>query len=232
MDKQLKNAFDALQTPERLKRATKAHVRKKTFDFGRDLTRLRTYRRRLAGVLAAVILCVAGIGVWHLPVTGIGLEVNPALELQVNLLDRVTALKGRNPDGEILAGQLKVKGLPYDEAMQRILICDQLKPYLEAGRPIAITVVGGSDTRARQMLSRVVCRAYAIVEEDNVVYFQTDRATVEAAGKAGLTVPQYQAWQTLLSRDPNATPEDIRQLELKEIEELIGFEKLESPCEN
>ena len=74
--------------------------------------------------------------------------------------------------------------------------------------------------------------SYAIVEEDNVVYFQTDRATVEAAGKAGLTVPQYRAWQALLSRDPNATPEDIRQLELKEIEELIGFEKLESPCEN
>ena len=81
------------------------------------------------------------------------------------------------------------------------------------------------------MLTRVVCRAYAIVEEDTVVYFQTDRATVEAAGKAGLTVAQYQAWQVLLTQDPNAAPEDVRRLEWKEIEELIGFERLESPCE-
>lgn len=123
-----------------------------------------------------------------------------------------------------------MEGLPYDEAMQRILICDQLQPLLQAGLPVSITVVGGSADHGAQMLSKVVCRAYAIVEEDHVSYCQADRATVRAAREAGLTAVQYQAWQVLLRQNAHITPEDVRVMKLETLEGLIGFEKLDNPC--
>jgi len=230
MDDRIKEAWNALQASQRLKRRTKAQIRKKTFDYGRDLPRLRARRRRLAGCLAAVALCLGGTGLWFLPVSTIGLDINPSLELQVNVLDRVTTLRGCNADGILLAEQLEVAGLPYDEAMQRILLCDQLQPHLQAGQPVSITVVGGSADHSEEMLSRVVCRAYAIVEEDHVFYCQTDRATVRAAREAGLTVVQYRAWQILLEQDAHITPEEIRKMKPETLEGIVGLERLDNPC--
>ena len=48
MDNQIKEAFDSIQTPERLKRTTKAALRKKTFDYGRNVLRLRQHRQRFS----------------------------------------------------------------------------------------------------------------------------------------------------------------------------------------
>lgn len=231
MDQQLKSAFDAVQASERLKRMTRAAVRKKTFDYGRDAARVRAFRRRLAGALAAIILCVGGGGLWFLPVTGIGLDINPSLELRVNLLDRVVGLEGRNADGERLVSQLEdLRGMPYADAMQRILVSDHLQPYLEAGLPIVITVVGASDAHGRQMLSQVVCRAYGLAEKNTVFYCRTDRATAEAARASGLTAVQYRAWKRLSADDPSVTAESVRAMDLSIVEEIAGLEKLEDPC--
>ena len=99
------------------------------------------------------------------------MDINPSIELKVNALDRVIDLKGRNADGEAVAQMLDVSGMAYDEAMQRILISEELSPYLEAGNMISISMVGGgSDAHAVEMLSKVVCRAYAIAEDENVFY--------------------------------------------------------------
>lgn len=231
MNNEIKTAFDAVRASQRLKRVTKGTVRKKTLDYGRDLVRVRAFRRRLAGALAAFLLCVGGGGVWFLPVTCIDLDINPSVELQVNLLDRVSTFRGRNADGEALVSRLEdVRGMCYDDAMQRILISDHLKPYLEDGRPISITVAGGTAAHGQQILSRVLCRAYALVEEDSVFYCQTDRTTLRAAQNAGLTAAQYQAWQILLENDPTVTAEAVRNLEETEIEGIIGLVRLENPC--
>ena len=63
MDNQIREAFDAIQAPDRLKRTTKAALRKKTFDYGRNVLQLRARRRQLAaGLLTLVlVLIVAGI---------------------------------------------------------------------------------------------------------------------------------------------------------------------------
>ena len=128
------------------------------------------------------MLVLSGTGIWFLPATSIGLDINPSLDLTVNALDRVIALKGKNEDGLEVAKHLDVSGMPYDEAMQRILISEELSSYLENGSMISISVVGGgSDVHAEKILSKVVCRAYAIAEDENVFYCQTDKETLEAA---------------------------------------------------
>jgi hypothetical protein len=231
MNEQFQKAFDDLQAPQQLKRAARAHIRRKTFDYGRQTFQHRQHRRRIAACLLSLVLVLSGTGIWFLPATSIGLDINPSLELTVNALDRVIALKGKNDDGLEVAKHLDVSGMPYDEAMQRILISEELEPYLEAGSMISISVVGGgSDVHAEKILSRVVCRAYAIAEDENVFYCQTDKETLEAARESGLCIPRYLAWQHLLEQDPDVTAEAVAQMPKDEIRALAQLEIIENPC--
>ena len=230
MKNDIREAFDAVRADERLRRQTKAYLRKATLDYGRDVQRRRQRQMRLASCTAALVLLVVSAGMWLLPVTSIDLDINPSLEIRVNTFGRVTRLKGLNADGLALVEELDVKGLPYDEAMKRILISEELEAYLDNGSLISITVVGKDESLAEEMLSKVVCRAYAIAEEDNVYYCQTDPETARAARSVGLCVLRYQVWQQLKESDPSITVEAVAMMPKAEIMRLAKFEKLENPC--
>lgn len=231
MNEKIRNTFDSFQASERLKRAARTHIRRKTFDYGRQVFQYRQHRRRIAACLLSLVLILSGTGIWFLPATSIGLDINPSLELTVNSLDRVIALKGNNADGIEVAKNLDVSGMPYDEAMQRILISEALAPYLGNGSMISISVIGGgSNVHAEEMLSKVVCRAYALAEDENVFYCQTDKETLTAARESGLCIPRYLAWQHLLEENPDVTAEEVSRMPKHEIRALAQLEIIENPC--
>ena len=230
MDNRIKEAFDAIQTPERLKRITKANLRRRTFDYGRNLLQLRRYRVRMAGCLASLVLVLGSAGLWFLPSASISMDINPSIEIRVNALNRVISVEGRNPDGMELVKQLDVDGMPYDDAMQRILLSEALSGFVENGSNITITVAGGSDNHAEEILSRVLCRAYNIAEKENILYCQVNWETVKAAKAAGLSIPRYLVWQRLLEANPNITPEEIWQIPEKTIRILAQTKIIDNPC--
>ena len=227
MDDKLKDAFGVIETPERLKRMTKAHIRKATFDYGRHIAQVKAHRRQMAALAASLVLCMGGAGLWFAPVTRIGLDINPSVEIRVNALDRVISLEGLNADGERLAAALEVAGMEYGEAMGRIMVSDELGAYLDRGDVLSITVSG---LGAEHTLNQVVCRAYSVAEDDQIFYILADDATVRAARSEGLTVVQYEALNVLRQSLPEAAPEQVRAMTMAQIMELIGFEKLDDPC--
>lgn len=230
MDNRIKEAFDTVHAPQRLKRSTKAVLRKKTFDYGRNVLQRRVYHRRLATGLLTVLLVLTGTGVWFLPSASISVDINPSIELKVNALDRVIALEGRNSDGIELVKNIDVTGMTYDDAMQRILLSEGLEPYLKANSPITITVANNSMAHGEEMLSEVLCRAINIAQKENVLYCQVDWETVKAAEAVNLCIPRYLAWQNLLKSDPAITPEDVRELPKEQIRELAQIINIEDPC--
>ena len=231
MDNPIREAFDAIQAPERLKRTTRAALRKKTFDYGRNVYRIRQSRRRLAAGLLSLVLVLSGAGVWFVPSASISMEINPSIELKVNALDRVIALEGKNADGIELVKDIDVAGMAYDDAVQRILLSQGMEPYLDAGKEITITVAGGgSDAHAEQMLSKVLCRAYNIADRDSVLYCQVDWQTVKAAREVNLCIPRYLAWQNLKKTNPTITPEDVRGIPKERIRVLAQVITIEDPC--
>lgn len=199
MDDKIKDALGVIQADQRLKRMTKARIRSATFDYGRAMARIQARRRRVAALAASAVLCIGGAGLWFRPVKCIGLDINPSVEIRVNALDRVIALEGLNPDGEKLAAALDVAGMDYGDAMGRIMVSDELGGYLDAGNLLSITVSGRG---AEQTLKQVVCRAYAVAEDEQVFYILADDATVRAAKAEGLSVVQYEALTALRQSDP------------------------------
>ena len=231
MDNRIKETFDAIQTPERLKRITKANLRHRTFDYGRNLLQLQRHRIRMAGCLASLVLVLGSAGLWFFPSASISMDINPSIEIRVNALDRVISVEGKNADGIALAKELDVGGMTYDDAMQRILLSSELAVFLENDSNITITVAGGSSaSHAEEMLSRVLCRAYNIAEKENILYCQVDWDTVKAAQAANLTVPRYLVWQQLLEANPDVTAEEVWQIPEETIRILAQIKIIDDPC--
>ena len=216
MENKIKDAFSALETPVELKRAVRARLH-------RRLRWLPACKRLTILAAAAAASCA----LWFHPVTRIGLDVNPSLELQVNAFRRVIALVGLNQDGEALAAALDVHGRPYDEAMSRIMVSDQLMGYLKQGHLLSITVAGND---APQVLEQVVCRAYAAADDDQIFYILADERTAKAAQKAGMSLIRYEAWQAAMTKNPAVTAQEIQEMSMTQIRGLLPFEKLEDPC--
>lgn len=231
MKDKITDAFCGIHTSEELKARTHAALREKTFEHGRDLLKKRRFFDRLAACAAILVLTFAGLSSWFLPVSRIGLEINPSLEVTINLLGRVISLDGLNDDGRSLAVQLQyVEGLPYDDAVERILISDQMEYYVARGDLLSISVSGADISHTEEMLSRIVCRTYAVVEEGHLFYCRTDPETARAAHDAGLSVVRYQALQKLQSQNPTVTASDVDQMSITEICSLLDFVALEDPC--
>lgn len=231
MDNQLKNAFDAIQTPDRLKRTTKAALRKKTFDYGRNILQKRAFRRRMATGLLSLVLVFTGCDLWFLPTTNIAVDINPSINIRVNALDRVISVEGTNADGVALAKALDVAGTLYDDAMQRILLSEALERFLDGNHMISITMAGNStDAHLTEMADKVLCRAYSIAGKENIFYCQTDHDTIRAARAENLCIPRYLAWQRMLEIDPTITTDDIRQMSNEQIRILSEVKIVEDPC--
>ena len=231
MDEQLKNAFDAIQTPERLKRTAKAALRKKTFDYGRNVYRIRQHRRCLATGLLSLVLVFSGFGLWFLPTTNIAVDINPSINIRVNALERVISVEGTNADGVELAKQLDVAGMPYDDAMQRILLSEGLERFLENNQMISITMAGGgNDEHLTDMANKVLCRAYGIAGKENIFYCEVDWNTVKAARTENLCIPRYLAWKRLLEIDPTITTDEVRELSIEQVRVISQVKIVEDPC--
>lgn len=231
MDHDMTNYLDSIHASERLKRKTKAYLRHKTFDYGRDTMRMRSSRIRTAGCIAAAVITFAGIGLYRLPTAYIDLDINPSMELNINALGRVISLNGLNDDGAELARVLNVSGMSYGDAMQYILISDPLEPYLEAGSSISISVTGSSVQQSETILKDVVCRAYGIADKENVYYCHADRQTAREAKNSGLSLARYQALEELRKTDPTVTPEYVQDMSMSEICSLIRSHQLDDPCQ-
>ena len=231
MDEQLKNAFEAIHASDRLKRTTKATLRKKTFDYGRNILRKRAYHRRVASGLLSLFLVFTGCGLWFLPTTNIAMDINPSINIRVNALDRVISVEGTNADGVELAKQLDVAGMPYDDAMQRILLSEGLERFLENNQMISITMAGGgNDEHLTDMANKVLCRAYGIAGKENIFYCEVDWNTVKAARTENLCIPRYLAWKRLLEIDPTITTDEVRELSIEQVRVISQVKIVEDPC--
>ena len=231
MDEQLKNTLDAIQTPERLKRKTKATLRKKTFDYGRNILQRRAFHRRVATGLLSLVLVLSGCGLWFWPATNIAVDINPSIEIQVNALDRVISVEGTNADGVELAKQLDVAGMPYDDAMQRILLSEGLERFLKNNQMISITMAGNiNDAHLTDMANKVLCRAYNIAGKENIFYCQVDMDIVKAARAENLCIPRYLAWKRMLEINPATTVDDIRAMSNEQIRVLSQVKIVDDPC--
>ena len=215
MRERLKGAFGQVRAGEDLKERTKSYLTGRA----RGGIRSRTAALRLLPAAACLALVLAG-GHWlyFTPTVEISIDVNPSIALAVNRFDRVIAVDGRNADGEALAAALSVENLSCTQAMEEILANDTVSSLLSSQEVMTIGVIGPAGEQAGRILSALnACTAGA--GETYCYYAHTQEA--EAAHDVGLSCGKYRAYQALQDLGSTLTPEEVRDMTMRELRSLL-----------
>ncbi len=212
----MKEAFDQIHADEELKERTKQFLAEKTDGYRKK--KVRSYRTWIPAAACLVIFLIAG-GYWSffLPTAAIQIEVNPSLEMEVNRFGRVLSLEGKNEDGEKLAGELNLRFLSYDEAVDRILENDQIAALLNQNEILSLVVIG-ENKQSQDIM--------AFVEEleqtqHNIDCCHATESEAHEAEEAGLGYGKYRAYLELKKLDPDVTTEEVANMTMSELYERI-----------
>ena len=217
MSNRIRDAFDDVHAEKELKEHTKEYLRRKVYQRRRPLWMAPV---RAAAAAVCLFLVVLGGGAWLYlaPTAYISIDINPSLELGVNRFDRIVSVKGFNDDGVRLAEQLDIKYMDYDDALEQILADQSVEDYLAGNALLSVTVVCDNEAKNSEMLEHVEsCTA----SHSSVSCHSGSTEEMHDAHEAGLSFGKYRAYLELKELDPDITPDDIRDLSMREIQDLI-----------
>ena len=217
LDNRLKNAFDAVHAEASLKESSGAFVmaemsRRRRNRFGLKL-------RPIAAFACMMLVFISGYisRMYFKPVSVISIDINPSIELGVNIFDHVVSVASFNEDGSELTEHLQLRFLNYQEAVDRIVNSETVTTLLDCEEELYIAVVGEDENR-----NAVLC--------DNLEQYTASNGTgtcysislhaVKNAHSCGMSYGKYMAYQIALQKDESLTPEDIRHMTMKEIREI------------
>lgn len=191
---------------------------------GRPRPDWRVFSRRAAIAAAACLAaCLVGVGgwqAWATPIATISIDINPSVELEVNRLGRVTRTTGYNAEGEAIAESTRVEGLPYEQAVDRILTCPQIESAIESGEEPSITIVCNDASRGESMRDAVEEETARACGAQCVAIGQSE---VEEAHGLGLSYGKYLVYLQALQNDPDLDIEQAKNMTMRQLREVAGL---------
>ncbi len=143
-------------------------------------TRKSTSLRRSVMGLAACLILILGLGAFTFFGTHsiIGIDVNPSMEITVNYFDRVLNVRPLNSDAFSVIGDMNLKYVNLDIAVNALVGSMALQGYFTAGEDVAVlvSVSGGSpshNTALQKKLALDIETAATTVGARAAVYTQS-----------------------------------------------------------
>ena len=214
----IQKAFAPVRAEDALKENTISFLQKEIARRQKSKSPVRAF----AAACAAIVLLAAGFvfyGLYTTPVSYISVDVNPSIELELNVFDRVIAFAGYNEDGAAIAETLDLYNLSYTQAVETILSNDAMEGYLtQEGAKLVFTVSSNSGKEEELTAGIESCQGYA---ENHGTCHSAQSETVHEAHEAGLSTGRYRLYQQLLEAGVSITPEECSQMSMKELMQLL-----------
>lgn len=215
MKDKFKDAFCQIHAEESLKESTRNFLYQKTGGYAKAVR--RPYRAVAAACACLLIFFAAGSRLYFTPTTEISIDINPSVELGVNRFERVISVIDRSNDGSAPAQAFDVKFMNYADAIDQILDNEAICALLSDNEVMAITVTGPDQAQSSNILSKIESRTAR--QRNTYCYFASSKEA-KAAREAGLSYGKYKAFLELKALDPDAAPDSIRCMTMREIRDL------------
>lgn len=230
LENKVKDAFDCVKADEKLIDATKAflqetrqHESRREADRPGKRKHLSRSRFRLAFgtacAMLAVFLCIGSYTMLWMPVAYVSIDVNPSLELELNRLDRVIAVRAYNEDGEEIVENVSVRGMRYEEAIETIVDSEGMQPYLTQDAALTFTVATENIAKEEQLLSDIAHTKSCV--EYGGTSVRADMNLVGEAHGNGLSLGKYLVYQLILEYEPSVTVQDCHDMSMSELHGML-----------
>ena len=189
----------------------------------------RSYSFQMATVFALFVVVIGIFIGWSqfFQVYGVvDLDVNPSIELNINRQNRVIQANPLNLDGISILGEMNLRNVKVENAIDAILGSMIQKGYLTSSEgAILVTVLMDEENKARELENSIVIRIDQFFSSQSApsVYSQSLRNQQTLAALAS----QYQVSQgvinlvqTVLQTNPQYTVEELLNLPIKQLYQL------------
>ena len=218
MNDKMKKSLDKVRAEEELKNRTKAFLYQKTKGYSKGRAKRVHYRHLVPAFACFLFIMLGGHWLYFTPTAEISIEISPSIELGVNRFDKIISVRAGNSDGQELAGSLNIKYLDYIEAVNQILMNENVSALLSNDEVMTIGVIGSHDAQSAEMLSQL--ESCTAGEANTYCYY----ANADEAGKArelGLSYAKYRAYLELQALGSAVTPDELQSMTMREIWDLI-----------
>lgn len=216
MNDRLKKALSKVQTEEELKNSTKEFLYKKTK--GYVTAKTMNYRLLLPAIACFLLVLFGGHWLYFTPTVEISIDVNPSIELGVNRFDKIISVHSYNSDGQELADSLDIKYMDYTDALNQILMSENVCALLSNNEIMMIGVIGSDDVQSTKVLSEIESCTDG---ETNTYCYYANSDEVKEAHEMGLSYGKYRAYLELQTFDSTITAEEVQKMTMREIQNLI-----------
>lgn len=179
------------------------------------------WQKLVLAPVCAVLICAACFGFisYNVEVCAISIDINPSIELGINGYNRVISTKGYNDDGEKLIECVDVKNMKYEDAVAKILECDEADRYLTDDNIVVVTVDSDSDEKSDEMLQNIEKCGNS---QGNMYCYKNSADSVEEAHANDVSFGKYNAYLELKKYDPDITVDEIKDMTMREIRDKIS----------
>ncbi|MBQ7321668.1 MAG: hypothetical protein IJW99_06200 [Clostridia bacterium] len=183
----------------------------------------------IAAVLITMLFClVVGAGMYATEYETVYVDINPSIEVSVNRFSRIIGVDYLNEDAERCFSDLSLKNRSAEQGM--ILILDMLNEegYLENGE-LYIGVSGKNEKHAEKLLTKL--EEYTEKTQKEKGYSATvftqkiAPEDKQAAKEMGISPTKYRMIKNILDENYAYSPEDLKDMKMKDLRELLGEQK-------
>lgn len=208
----IQKAFGQISADENLKKFTKEYLLNKQSENSK--TSGKIYKFFIAAAAAVLIFATGIYELWFVPVTVVSIDVNPSIEMNINRLNRIMSAKALNDDGTEILQSLSINGKKYQDAVNEVLTDDVFSKYAQDA---AVTFTVASENQEEIINNINGCIKNT---EKHGVCVAVSSDSINEAHNAGLSIGKYRLYLEILKYDPDFTPEQCRNMTMKELNEL------------
>ena len=223
MDKFI-NYMDRIEAEEDLKQRTKTAVLAAIENKNKRVLPMKRPTAAMVSIAATMMLLLGGIGFYFTPVYGIGLEINPSIQLGVNSFGRVVRAEGINEEGRNLVESQNLFHMPVELAIRELVEEAGNQGFIasDGSTVISVNALKGQQEKLQIIRNRAAAEAVSCLQEnqwDAVVagngefapvriqdHQRTMLVKVTGTGLEGLTDSGLNNQQRMEKENPHQSP--------------------------
>ncbi|NLI91769.1 MAG: hypothetical protein GX434_06035, partial [Peptococcaceae bacterium] len=233
MNTRIKSSLNNIKADEALVRKTEEYLRNtlakeqnsKITHFQKR--RVSDMKKILIAACAAVLLIGGGGKAYLTPLSYVSLDINPSVELGVNVFGQVVTAEGYNADGKTVLNGIKVTGTNVTKAVSTVVDSAVDKGFIadDGSSVISLTAETDNDSTATKLNADAEAGAKEALAENgksaDVIKDNVALARREQARVMGITPGKLNLIQKLQAVDPTATIEQYKDAKIKDIMKSI-----------
>lgn len=232
----LSTYLDKVKAEEKLKEKTESYVRaalssavyqNKIASTESQSKKIRPTVRKLfvamSSIAACLLLALGGNAYYHKPVSYVCVDINPSVELGINVFDRVVSAQAYNEDGRQLIEGQTYENISLEDALSMLVQAAAAQGFIFEDGTTIIALTAESDNSAVAEELRDSCEAdvnsalsaagiHAVVFSDN-----TDLQLREQAKDAGISPGKLRLIRILQALAPNITVDEYQNAKITDI---------------